>query len=204
MTRTRAYRGALVCCFLTTLAWPQQPETNSRHVTDTAPNVVIWNSSDGTGTNWGTIYGGFRMGIGFQKESFTNGEPIEGIVTLENVTNLYRNAVFDVAPFQEIVVLNDQGRQLQLKPELQPGSSFKARLSNIVTHATHLDIAPGGEAKLAVRLDTLYDLSAPGTYQVYFRLTLPREEREPGESKISSGRAMFRVLPQRKLPEAAH
>lgn len=180
----------------------EPPETIYPYVTDTGPNVTIWSASDGVGTNWGATCAGFRMGIRLRKDSFTNGEPVEGTVTLENVTNLYCNAIFDVAAFQEIVVLNDYGQQLQVKPELRAKTPLEEALRKVVMHATFLDIAPGGEAKLSVRLDSLYDLSMPGTYQVYFRLTLPREAHEPVGSKISSAKAKFRLLPQSKSAES--
>jgi hypothetical protein len=193
-----------LCLPILMSAWGQQSETNSPHVTYMGPNVVVWSASDGMGTNWGPTSAGFRLGIRLQKDSFTNSEPIEATVTLQNVTNVYLTAIFDVPSYQEEVLLNNHGQQLQIRPELRPKSPFEAGLRNIVDSPKDLPIAPGGEAKLNLRVDTMYDVSAPGTYQVYFRLTLPREDREPSGSNVVSGKAFFHVLPPRKPAEDTH
>lgn len=204
LTLLRWFSLAVALLCLTVRARPQETATNTQRMTYTGSNVIVLSATNGTGTNWGAVCAGFRMGISFEKDSFTNGEPIMGAVTLQNVTGVYQNANLNAPALQEIVVLNSHGEELQMRPELRPKTPFEARLRKVMTNARYVEIAPGGAAKLTVRPDTQYDLSAPETYQVYFSLTLPATNTGPGKSQITSGKAVFRVLPQSKPTEASH
>ena len=52
---------------------------------------------------------------------------------------------------------------------------------------------PGTQAKGKVRLDTLYDLSAPGSYLIYFKYRVYREDGT-GEEELRSANATINII----------
>ena len=111
--------------------------------------------------NWGLVKGGFQLSLRFEKQIFTNGEPITGILLMRNVTN--ENVYLQYNPFPigyadgpiGFQVTPDSGQPLiqhEYNAEIWNGGGFRW-------------LKPGTQAKYFERLDKRFNFKN-GTYTV--------------------------------------
>jgi hypothetical protein len=146
-------------------------------------------------TNWGSACEGLRLGISFPKDIYTNGEPIVGVVAVQNVTNVVRVVIPNVPCWQELIVINAQHEKLEIKEALRPKSAFEERLRKMVNDPKEWPIDAGMDFKLDVRVDSTYDLQLPGTYEVSYWMKTPNQFQQHGYFDLYSGRALLHITP---------
>jgi hypothetical protein len=136
------------------------PEIKSAIYEASKTNQESMPACDFTEGNWGPVYGGFQLSLRFQKQTFTNGEPITAILLIRNVTNSSMYLHFDLFPVGYMDgpigfrVLNDIGEPI-------PQHQYNAGVWSGGARC----LATGTQAKFQESLDQRFDLSN-GTYSV--------------------------------------
>jgi hypothetical protein len=100
--------------------------------------------------HWGEITNGLQMSLRFEKQIFTNGEPIDAIALIRNVTN--QPVVF----FQPVRILaTKDGHSLKRKDD-----------TGVIVISTPLEatVFPQTQKRNRERLDQIYDLTQNGEY----------------------------------------
>jgi hypothetical protein len=100
--------------------------------------------------NWGDPTNGFQLSLRFQKEIFTNGEPLLATTLMRNVTNTALTYYF---PAQ--IIARKDGRALQRK-----GGLGVIQISMLPEKT----VFPQTQIKYQEKLNDQYDLSKTGTY----------------------------------------
>jgi hypothetical protein len=128
--------------------------------------------------NWGPVGGGFQLSLRFEKQTFTNGEPINAILLMRNVTNASMWLTFDLLPVGYMDgpvgfrVFNNTG---------SPLSQHKYEAN--VWNGRVRGLAPGTQAKFEERLDQRFDFTN-GIYTVQAvkrAMYVPNPKIEPGK-----------------------
>jgi hypothetical protein len=100
--------------------------------------------------HWGGTTNGLQLALRFQKQSFTNGEPIDGIVLIRNVTNQ------PVVYFQpERVLATKDGKALKRKDDTGVIMVFRPLEATVF---------PQTQKEKHERLDQIYDLTQGGEF----------------------------------------
>jgi hypothetical protein len=143
---------------------------------------------------WGPVIEGFRMALTFPKTIFTNGEPIVGMVTLQNVTSNYLSYIFTVPMYQETVVANQRRERLEIKESLRPKTLLEAQNRRIINNPMSRYVPPGGDYVFPVGVTAQYDLPGPASYKVFFRLAVPDRGDPKRNADVVSATMPVRVL----------
>jgi hypothetical protein len=143
---------------------------------------------------WGPINEGFRLALTFPKITFTNAEPIIGMVTLQNVTSNDLSYTFTIPASQEIVVANHRGERLEVKEAMRPKTALEAASRSVVIDPKSRYVPPGGEHVFPVGVTAQYDLPGPASYEVFFRLTVPNRTDPKRDADVVSATMPVRVL----------
>jgi len=105
--------------------------------------------------NWGEVTNGCQLSLRFAKLTYTNGEPIEAVLLLRNVTNhviQFYNFRSEFSGPIRIRVTTDAGQQIR---ETNLGGDYLSGGSQ--------PLFPGTQVKYLERVDSVYDLTN-GTY----------------------------------------
>ena len=95
--------------------------------------------------HWGEMTNGIQMSLRFEKQTFTNGEPIDGVVLIRNVTNQ------PVVCFQPARILaTKDGKPLKRKDDTGV---------IIISMPQEITVFPQTQKKSHERLDQIYDLT---------------------------------------------
>lgn len=161
----------------------------ARHAQDSRPA-----EADPEG-HWGSVQGGFRLSLRFEKESFTNGEPIKACVILRNVSDRPLVYPYEYAPDEReitFVLLKDGVRMYGIY-DLRPGATFQERLKAVRTgHGWTRVSPPGTQRKFFVTLNEVFNLTTNGQYVVYAKRAI-QKKGSTQEGEVSSGNATFRI-----------
>jgi hypothetical protein len=118
--------------------------------------------------NWGLITNGFHLSLRFEKEVFTNGEPIAAIILLRNISDkvlTYRAAFPSGAP---------QAGPIALKVFTETGEMVAPIANDFRSVSTRgRSLHPESQHKYLQPLDKEYNLKTNGTYFVTARLVVP-------------------------------
>jgi hypothetical protein len=140
---------------------------------------------------WGPATAGFRLAVSFDKNTFTNGEPITGIARLQNVTT--DNLIFehDLPPTRRVVVTSEGGEVLRPRtPPETPGQRAPFFSPHYIT------VAPDEESTFPISVTDEYDMSSPGRYGVNFCLKVFRFDDPYILAEVTSGKVPIKVLPK--------
>jgi hypothetical protein len=101
--------------------------------------------------HWGEIENGLQISLRFEKKTFTNGEPIDALLFVRNVTN----KPLAYLPLTQILATKDG----------KPVSQKRANNGEIFVSTPMSDtIFPQTQKKKRERLDQLFDLTQSGEY----------------------------------------
>lgn len=141
--------------------------------------------------NWGPVTNGLRMSIRFYQTTFTNGEPIHAIILWRNVgadPGYFSSASWENYPFE--LYLSHEGNKIKpLMPRLnQDPASFDGSAGGST-------VEPGTQWRFNLRLDKIFDLNHPGTYE----LKAKRGDfsvKDKRNVMVQSGTARFQIQPK--------
>jgi hypothetical protein len=109
--------------------------------------------------NWGQALGGYQLSLRFEKQIFTNGEPVLAILLLRNVTNTIVNYAALPVGYSDgpigFEVRDSDGRNFP---------QHRYPLPLLMGHEFIKDVVPFAQVKFLERLDKRFDL----TNDVYF------------------------------------
>jgi hypothetical protein len=140
----------------------------------------------------GPIAEGFHLTLSFEKASFTNGEPIVGVVSLRNITNRVLDYYANIRPYREIVVTDDAGQVLVSKAQASM-TEIEKRLSKIVRNPQPSTVEPKDVSEYTIQLDESYDLVKPGKYVVHATQIVPTLDHK-GRVRLVSSNASFTLV----------
>lgn len=127
--------------------------------------------------HWGKAVEGFRLSLRFAKTSYTNGEPIEAIVLVRNISQRTLAYLFYEPEWNlHFLVSNSQNHQLQDVHPVEPwGLGSK-----------ELIVFPGTQRRFVVRIDGHFKFDSPGDYSVKVQAKVPRLDGDGGAEAISA------------------
>ena len=140
-----------------------------------------------TNGNWGPVAYGIRLSLRFDKQTYTEGEPIIATILIRNVTNRYAfESTTDPTPYFITNALD----HTEVKP-LGPfvGNGFESTRSG--------SIAPGMQHRIQERFGQGYHLTN-GTYTVVVKFSASQTEQYDPSQEIASAPATFTVVDPQK------
>jgi hypothetical protein len=173
---------------------PQAPFSSeliekARHAKDSRP------AEDDSEGHWGTVTEGFQLSLRFEKDSFTNGEPVVACVILRNVSDKPLTYPYEYSPDNREInfVLLRDGTRVYGIYDVRPGATFQERLKALRTgHGWTRLSPPGTQRNFYVNLSDIFNLTTNGQYiACATRAILKYNSIVVGE--VSSGNAGFRV-----------
>lgn len=145
--------------------------------------------------HWGPVQDGFQLSLRFEKDSFTNGEPITACVILRNVSDKPLTYPYEYSPDEREItffLLRDGVRLYSIYDE-RPGATFQERLRALRTgHGWTRVSPPGTQRKFFIKLNDIFNLTTNGQYVASAKRTVQKVgSRE--EAQVESGKATFRI-----------
>jgi len=167
---------------------PEQVE-KAKHAKDSRP------AKDDPEGHWGAVSEGFRLSLRFEKDSFTNGEPVTACVILRNVSDRPLTYPYEYSPDEREItfgVLRGQTRVYGIY-DVRPGATFEDRLRTIRQgHGWTRVSPPGTQRKFLVNLNAIFPLTTNGEYVVSAKRTV-RKLNSTEDGEAASGQASFRI-----------
>ena len=155
--------------------------------------------------NWGSPEDGGQLGLRFRKAVFTNGEPIIAVFYMRNIgdnTLSYLSSGPSDRSFGIVVFREGESKRVLTRIEendiIHPGTLRMSRLSDRIRD---FSVPIGMQDQSEVDLSRLYDLTRPGRYYISGTVALDRGTNL-SKGSITSGTAMFEILPAPKQPKA--
>jgi hypothetical protein len=145
--------------------------------------------------HWGPVEEGFQLSLRFEKDSFTNGEPIAACVTLRNVSDKTLVYPYEYSPDQREItfVLLRNGVRLYGAYDVRPGATFQDRLRALRTgHGWNRSSPPGTQRRFFVKLNDTFNLTTNSQYVVSATRTIRRSDSNQ-DGQVSSASASFRI-----------
>lgn len=135
--------------------------------------------------NWGKPSEGFRISLHFPKVSHTNGEPIEAIVLIRNISQETLSYVFERPEWSlRFSVHDSQNRVLK---DLHPTESWGLGGKELLVY-------PSTQRRFVLRLDRHFNFESPGNYSIKVDAKVPKLDKT-GESDATSGTATLKIVP---------
>ncbi len=144
--------------------------------------------------NWGEAASGLQLSLRFEKNHYTNGEPVLAAAIIRNVSDgrrVYLKERVSGRPWPIFVNVWRGTEKLALKD--------KSGIL-LVPSATNSSLEPQTQHKFLVRLDRYYDLGLPGNYEARAEYNADSAlEPAQGTSKaLQSQKAAFTIEGERK------
>lgn len=133
--------------------------------------------------NWGPPSEGFRISLHFPKTNYTNGEPIEAVVLIRNISRQTISYLFEGPEWS--LYFSARDGQNHLVKDLRPSESWGLG-------GKELPVYPSTQRRLVLRLDGHFNFAVPGDYAVTVRAKVPNL-RAYGESDATSGTATLKI-----------
>lgn len=141
--------------------------------------------------HWGQVTRGFQLSLRFDKQQFTNGEPVVATIFMRNVSTnrlSYLTDTLTTHPAPVDVLVQKTHEALKLKTETA---------HTIITGTARMaSLYPQTQHKYRVRLDRYYDLSEKGVYNVraeYDPHPLGSPPPDPNRSVLASQEAPIEI-----------
>lgn len=160
-------------------------------IAEAETNRESWPAEDFPEGNWGEVMDGGQISLRFDKQVYTNREPINAVVLVRNTTN--QVIVFlltdGVAPgFINFQAYTQSGQSLDPKPKYSSPVAPNAGVVNI--------IQPGLQRKFIEALNRSYDLTN-GTYLIEASIKLSEKELtgaiKSGPQEVKSARVRVEI-----------
>lgn len=134
--------------------------------------------------NWGPPSEGFRISLHFPKAEYTNGEPIEAVVLVRNIS---RQTIpyFFVGP-EWSLYFSARDAQNHVFEDLRPSEPWGLG-------DKELPVYPSTQRRLLLRLDGHFKFTLPGDYAITVRAKVPNLHGY-GESDATSGTATLKIV----------
>ncbi|HLP78871.1 MAG TPA: hypothetical protein VK327_18375 [Candidatus Paceibacterota bacterium] len=134
-----------------------QPDTASTGELQRSTNSASFDPSI-----WENETNGFRLSLVFHKAQYKHGEAIKAELTLKNVSNEVKHADIagQIEDF-EFIILDAKGRGVPLTEDGE-----KRKKQTRMESSFHLALEPGRELNASYRINSLWEMSAPGKYRV--------------------------------------
>ena len=172
---------------------PEQIE-KAKHAKDSRPA-----EKDPEG-NWGAVAEGFQLSLRFEKESYTNGEPVTACVILRNVSDRPLVYPYEYTPDEReiaFVLMRGQDR-VYGKYDARPGASFTERLGALrMGHGWDRASPVGTQHKSLVNLSKIFGLATNGEYVIQAKREIPTSYLT-GMTNVASGKVTFRIFDRPK------
>jgi len=146
--------------------------------------------------NWGPVAEGFQFSLRFEKDAYTNGEPISACVILRNVSDRVLKYPYEyTADEREISFVLSRGEdRVYGKYDVRPGASFQERVRSLRTDPGGIRPSPvGSQHKSLVNLNQIYGLTTSGEYHVQAMHKIPTSNLT-SMTNVASGKATFRIF----------
>jgi hypothetical protein len=167
---------------------PEQIE-KAKHAKDSRP------AEDDPEGHWGPVSEGFRLSLRFEKDCFTNGEPVTACVILRNVSDKSLTYPYEYSPDEReitFVVVREQSRAYGIY-DVRPGATFQERLGILRQgHGWTRISPPGTQRKFLVNLNNIFPLTTNGEYTVSAKRSVWKLDSTQDE-EVTSGKATFRI-----------
>ena len=153
-------------------------------------------SKEDPGGNWGPVVEGFQLSLRFEKETYTNGEPVRAYVLLRNVSDRSLVYPFEGGPDErELALMLFQGKdRVYGKFDVRPGASLHERLRLIRTGHGWTRVSPvGSQHKSCVDLKQTYGSLNIGEYVMQARREV-LTSYYTAETNVLSSEARFRII----------
>jgi hypothetical protein len=162
----------------------------AKHAKDSRP------AQDDPEGNWGAVSEGFQLSLRLEKNSFTNGEPIKVLVILRNVSDKSLEFLISTYGDPQIAFTLMKGQDVLKRLDDATGTNFldsvrKIRTESLITS----ECLPGTQRKFTFDLNPIYDLSAPGNYEIQANKTIAKL-KERARAELISGKAEFQIKVQ--------
>jgi hypothetical protein len=133
--------------------------------------------------NWGSPSEGFRMSLRLAKPYYTNGEPIEAVVLLRNISQETLTYFFYGPDWSlQFSVSDSQNHSVK---DIHPNEPWPLG-------PKPLDVFPHTQRRLVFRIDNHFKFPSPGDYSVKVEAKVPRLDKN-GEADASSGMATLKI-----------
>ncbi|HTL55712.1 MAG TPA: hypothetical protein VL361_08530 [Candidatus Limnocylindrales bacterium] len=146
--------------------------------------------------NWGSVVEGFQLSLRFEKETYTNGEPLNAWVLLRNVSDRPLIYPFEGSPDErELTFVLFSGKdRVYGKFDQRPGASLEERLRMIRTGHGWTRVSPvGSQHKSCVDVSQTYGLLNVGEYVMHAKREI-LTSYWTAETNVVSGKARFRIV----------
>jgi hypothetical protein len=174
----------------------QEQIEKARHAKDSRP------AEDDPEGHWGTVTEGFQLSLRFEKDSFTNGEPVVARVIMRNVSDRSLTYPCEYSPNEREItfMLTRNGVRVYGVYDLRPGATFQERLRALRTGHGWMRVSPPGtQRRFFVNLNDIFNLTTNGQYVACATRTIWKEGSTE-EGKVSSGEAAFRITGASNTP----
>jgi hypothetical protein len=172
----------------------QEQIEKARHAKDSRP------AEDDPEGHWGTVTEGFQLSLRFEKDSFTNGEPVVARVILRNVSDRSLTYPCEYSPDEtetSFVLLTGHERLYGIY-DVRPGGGRPKALHT--GHGWTRLSPPGTQRRVFVNLSHIFDLTTNGQYVVYAKRAI-RNLFSSQEVDVTSGKSTFRIV---EAPHPSH
>lgn len=162
----------------------------AKHAKDSRP------AKEDPESNWGAVLDGFQLSVRLEKSLFTNGEPVQALVILRNVSD--RTLEFQISTYgdPDLDMILTKGADVLKRLDQTPGTNFVDTVRRIhVGSFTSASCLPGTQRKFTIDLNKIYGPITNGIYEVQARKLIPKMN-EHAKAEVTSGKATFRIEPQ--------
>lgn len=144
--------------------------------------------------HWGRVVDGFQLSLRFDKQAFTNGEPVVATILMRNVSDkelgyIAQDVTKRPSPIHVSVWKEMEPLSLKTNDDVPPLASVR-----------NVTLYPRTQHKYQLRLETYYNLSKAGTYVVQAQYgggvpLGPFPTRASGQEPITSQKVTITVAP---------
>ena len=136
------------------------------------------------------------MSARLAKGSFTNGEPVQLCIILRNVSDKTLPFEYFNAGDPLITTTLTKGQDILQRLDEGPGTNFIDSIRKLKRGSSYLyTSSPGTQRKFYVDLNTVYNLSTNGSYQIQAN-KLVGKTKQHTRIDVVSGKATFQITPQ--------
>jgi len=136
--------------------------------------------------NWGQITNALQMSIRFYQNNYTNGQPVSAVILWRNIGGMRQpfDPGWGIEKYSFDVLIRYGGKDLKpLVPRIDP--NYKPEFGG---GPGLIFLEPNTQIRVEQRLDTIFDLSKPGAYEI----TAQR-------GGVRSGVATFYIYPRTEV-----
>lgn len=144
-------------------------------------------ATDSVERQFGQASEGFELSLTFTKDHFAEDEAVTAVLATRNISDRQRSYAGYVPHYVEFLVVDDLGKRVPSREELDPRTS---QLSKLAVSGIEIALAPGEEHETRIDLRKYFDLPR-GRYTVSATRKVPAIDDLRTRSQVMSGNATF-------------